>query len=111
MLIRMKEESTFAFAGLWESWRSQDDEMEMHSCTIITTQANDFMARIHNRMPVILNANDYNRWLDPNDGSGEVLLQPCPDAWLEAYPVSTYVNSPRNNDSKCIDRVDVEVDL
>ena len=109
MLIRMKDESTFAFAGLWESWRNPDNEVEIHSCTIITTQANDFMAQIHNRMPVIIDVNDYNRWLDPNDGSDATLLQPCSGAWLEAYPISTYVNSPRNNDSKCIERVGADV--
>ena len=111
MLIRMNNESMFAFAGLWESWRNPDDEMEMHSCTIITTEANDFMTKIHNRMPVILDPNDYNRWLDLNDRSGMTLLQPCPDTWLEAYSVSTYVNSPRNNDLKCIERMGVETHL
>ena len=49
--------------------------------------------------------------LNPTDGSGAILLQPCPDTWLQAYPVSTYVNSPRNNDSKCIERVGTEVNL
>ena len=108
MLIRMKDESPFAFAGLWESWCNPYYEVEMDSCTIITTQANSFMARIHNRMPVILDANDYNRWLDPNNSNGELLLQPCPDEWLDAQPVSTYVNNPGNNDSKCIERVDTD---
>ena len=107
LLIRMKDETMFAFAGLWEMWRNSDDDVEMHSCTIVTTQANDFMAQIHNRMPVILDANDYNRWLDSNDGSGATLLQPCPDEWLEGHPVSTYVNSPRNNDAKCIERIEI----
>jgi len=107
MHIRMKDELPFAFAGLWESWHSPDN-VEMHSCTIITTQANAFMTRIHNRMPVILDANDYNRWLDPKDGSGKDLLRPCPDKWLEANPVSTYVNNPRNNDFTCIERVSIE---
>ena len=108
MHIRMKDKSPFAFAGLWVSWRNPNDEVETESCTIITTQANDFMARIHNRMPVILDANDYNRWLDPNNSDGELLLQPCPGEWLDAHPVSTYVNNPRNNDSKCIERVDTD---
>lgn len=105
MLIRMKDESPFALAGLWESWINPDDEIEMHSCTIITTKANDFMTPIHNRMPVILDPNDYIRWLEPNNGRGETLLQPCPDEWLEAYPVSTCVNNSRHNDLKCIEPI------
>ncbi|MGH8549514.1 MAG: SOS response-associated peptidase [Methylococcales bacterium] len=79
----------------------------MHSCTIIVTEANAFMTRIHDRMPVILGPDDYVQWLDSANGDKGSLLAPCPDDWLDAYPVSTYVNSPRNNDSKCIERIGI----
>ncbi len=79
----------------------------LQSCTIIVTEVNEFMAPIHDRMPVILNPDDYGRWLDLDKDDGISLLTPCPADWLDAYPVSTYVNSPRNNGSKCIERVEV----
>jgi putative SOS response-associated peptidase YedK len=67
------------------------------SCTILTCEPNALMAELQDRMPVILDPADYDAWLDPTRGGLE-LLQPCPDEWLEAVPVSTRVNSPRNND-------------
>jgi putative SOS response-associated peptidase YedK len=106
-VIHMKNHKPFAFAGLWESWRNPKDDTDLQSCTIIVTEANAFMAPIHNRMPVILNPDDYVRWLNVDKDDGISLLTPCPDDWLDAYLVSTYVNSPRNNDSKCIERVEV----
>lgn len=89
-----------AFAGLWERWRGPDGTVE--SCTIIVTQANEFMRRLHDRMPVILDAADFDAWLDPDAGDGRALLRPCPDEWLEAWPVSTHVNRPQNDDERCI---------
>ena len=67
-------------------------------------------APIHNRMPVILEPADYDRWLDPSQPGAQALLRPCPDEWLEAYPVSTRVNTPRN-DSADSDRADPEPGL
>lgn len=68
MLIRLESGEPFAFAGLWESWRPRDnpDAAPIHSCTIITTDANELVAPIHDRMPVILAPDDYSAWLDPN---------------------------------------------
>ena len=103
----MQDESPIAFAGLWESWLNPEDESVVQSCTIIVTDANEFMKPIHDRMPVIINADDYGRWLDPTAGDGKLLLKPCPSDWLTSYPVSTYVNSPKNNDGKCIEPVAV----
>ncbi len=106
-LIRMKDVAPFALAGLWEKWYNPEDETELESCTIIVTEANRFMTPIHDRMPVILCPKDYNRWLDPDAEDVNLLLRPCPDDWLEAYPVSTYVNSPWNRDARCIERVKI----
>jgi putative SOS response-associated peptidase YedK len=101
-LIQMQDESPFAFAGLWERWHNPQDESIVQSCTIIVTDANEFMKPIHDRMPVILNPDEYGRWLDPTATDGRSLLRPCPSEWLSSYPISTYVNSPKNNDSRCI---------
>ena len=101
--IRMKDESPFAFAGLWESW---DNGEEIRSCTIITTNANDVVGGVHNRMPVILQPEDYEMWLDPDFDEREPLtslLKPFPADAMEAYPVSRRVNKPSNNEPGCIE--------
>ena len=101
--IHMKDGSPFAFAGLWESWR---DGEEIRSCTIITTDANELVGEIHNRMPVILPPEDYSLWLDPDFKEREALtslLRPHPNDAMEAYPVSRRVNSPSNNAPNCIE--------
>ena len=56
-------------------------------------------------MPVILDPADYDRWLDPSQPDGQALLRPCPDEWLEAFPVSTRVNSPRNDTADLIEPI------
>ena len=102
--IRMKEGRPFAFAGLWESWKDEDGP-EIRSCTILTTKPNALAAEIHDRMPVILPAGAYDVWLDPEAGRDELygLLAPYPEDEMEAYPVSRFVNSPQNNDPRCIE--------
>ena len=97
--IRMKSGQPFAFAGLWEDWHSPDGS-SIKSCTIITTQPNDLMAPIHNRMPVILPPNTYAQWLAPSPAQASDLLPllvSYPADEMVAYPVSTLVNSPAND--------------
>jgi putative SOS response-associated peptidase YedK len=94
MLIRRRDGEPFGLAGLWEHWRGPEQAIE--SCTIITTTANELTAPIHHRMPVILDAADHERWLDPSRRDGGELLRPCPAEWLEAVPVSPRVNSVRD---------------
>ena len=84
-------------AGLWESWTDPETDEVVTTCTILTCPPNALMAELHDRMPVILDPADYGAWLDPTRGGLE-LLRPCPETWLEAVPVSTRVNSPRNDD-------------
>jgi putative SOS response-associated peptidase YedK len=101
--IRMQDESPFAFAGLWESWRNG---REIRSCTIITTAPNELAAPIHNRMPVILDPEDYEMWLDPDFDERDPLtslLKPYPADVMEAYPVSRRVNKPSNNEPGVIE--------
>jgi putative SOS response-associated peptidase YedK len=103
--IRMQDDSPFAFAGLWESWHNGT---EIRSATIITTDANDVVAPIHTRMPVILHPEDYGLWLDPDFEEKEpltTLLKPYPTEAMEAYPVSRRVNSPSNNEPNVIESV------
>ncbi|SNZ14004.1 Putative SOS response-associated peptidase YedK [Terribacillus aidingensis] len=103
MRIQHKDKTPFAFAGLWEKWQD-DDGSSICTCTIITTEANSFMQQIHHRMPVILPANSQAIWLDRNEQDTETLqqiLEPFSEE-LTAYPVSTLVNSPRNNREELI---------
>lgn len=97
-LIRRRDGQPFGFAGLWEVWRDPATGEEVTSCTIITCEPNEVMAPLHNRMPVILDPADYDRWLDPARPDAEDLLRPCPDEWLELVPVSARVNNVRNDD-------------
>ena len=104
--IRLKSGEPFAFAGLWERWDKGKAPVE--SCTIITTDANDFMSSIHDRMPVILTPDAYDAWLDPHNQDAEALtglLRPYADDDLTAVPVSTIVNNPRNDVPSCVEPV------
>ncbi|MCI0440057.1 MAG: SOS response-associated peptidase [Chloroflexi bacterium] len=106
MRIAMKTGEPFAFAGLWERWKAPEGGPIL-SCTIITTNANELMSPIHERMPVILPREVESLWLDPEQDAGMLaeLLVPYPDLDdLEAYEVSTLVNSPRNNEPALIAR-------
>lgn len=104
MYTHRKDDALFAFAGLWEEWHSPDGET-VRSCTIITTTPNALMTPIHNRMPAILRPQDEAVWLDTSLREADALLkllQPYPDAELEAYPVSRLVNTPTNDMRDCI---------
>jgi putative SOS response-associated peptidase YedK len=103
MYIHPTDEDVFAFAGLWETWHSADGS-ELDTCTILTTEPNELMAPIHNRMPVILEREDYDVWLQPGDRpeTGLHLLRPFPSQKMAAYPVSKLVNSPYNDSADCI---------
>jgi len=103
MYIRLMSGEPFAFAGLWEVWRP--DDTPLFTYTIITTEPNALVEPIHNRMPVILPREAYDRWLDPTEqrpGSFNDLLVPYPAEEMVAYPVSTYVNSPGNDSPACV---------
>ena len=103
--IRMRDGSPFAFAGLWEIWKDRDNK-EVRSCTILTTEANRLVGEVHHRMPVILPSEDYGMWLDPSVQEADrltPLLVPHPSDALEVYPVSRFVNSPSNDDERCVE--------
>ena len=103
--IHMKDRQPFAFAGLWDIWHSKDGS-EIRTCTIITTEPNQLLQEIHNRMPVILSPDDFDLWLDTsaqNATAVQHLLRPYPGDEMRYYPVSTYVNSPYNDGPGCIE--------
>jgi putative SOS response-associated peptidase YedK len=103
-LIGLKNEEPFAFAGLWEHWGSSDGSV-IDSCTIITTEANDLLRNLHDRMPVILLEEDYDRWLDPmlhNRDALQSLLVPYAAEEMSFSLVSTIVNNARNETPDCV---------
>jgi len=100
----MKDRRPFAFAGLWDSWESSDGS-SVKTCTIITTEPNELMEPIHNRMPVILHTRDYAQWLDTAPQTPDNLLhliKPYPADDMSAHPVSTLVNKPSNDSPELV---------
>jgi putative SOS response-associated peptidase YedK len=97
------DDEPIAFAALWETWKGSNESIE--SCCLITTTANELMSYIHNRMPVILDPQDCDWWMNGKTEEVGQLLQPCPSEWLEAYPVSRRVNSTRNEGPELIERL------
>jgi putative SOS response-associated peptidase YedK len=103
--IHMTDGKPFAFAGLWERWKGPDDTV-IDSCTLLTTQPNDLVRPLHNRMPVILRPSDYELWLDPaveDAGVLKPLLRPHSPDGMDAYPVSRRVNKPAHEGPACIE--------
>jgi putative SOS response-associated peptidase YedK len=97
--IAMKDAELFAFAGLWDSWKDQETGKTLETYTVITTDPNELMEPIHNRMPVILHRQDYDRWLEPGEPSHLPvdLLRPYPAGEMKAWLVSRDVGNVRNN--------------
>ncbi len=107
MRIKLKSEELFAMAGLWEQWKSPEGKA-IFSCSVITTTPNDLMADIHDRMPVILKPEDENTWLNPTISDPNFLNQflvPFDQNLMEAYEVSSQVNSPKNNSIDLIQKI------
>ncbi len=103
--IRMRDGKPFAFAGLWEHWEPSQ-RTAVSSCTILTATSKDLLQPLHHRMAVILDPGDYDLWLDPTVQGVErlqPLLRPYPSEEMVAYPVSTRVNNPANDEPGCIE--------
>jgi putative SOS response-associated peptidase YedK len=104
MYIRLKSKEPFGFAGLYNVWKAPDGN-QICTCTIITTEANEAVKPIHDRMPVILTRDKEEIWIDPATEDKEMLvgiLKPYPSEEMEAYEVSTKVNFPQYNTSSNI---------
>ena len=100
--ISLKSDAVFAFAGIWAEWRMEEEVIR--SCCIITTEANPYLQPIHNRMPVILNPEDYSTWLAPVEKIETLrsLLRPFPEDQMKEYEVSREINSPANDRAECL---------
>jgi putative SOS response-associated peptidase YedK len=107
--IRPVDGTCFALAGVWDQWKGESGKV-INSCAIITTEANTLMRTIHDRMPVILEKQDFAAWLDAETIQKDLLamLRPYPDKLIEVYPVSRLVNSPKNNGPECVSRLLLE---
>jgi putative SOS response-associated peptidase YedK len=113
MYIRLADGEPLALAGLWEAWRdpdaADDDEQGwLRSCVIVTTDANELLVSIHDRMPVVLPEGAWDTWLDPSNHDTAALAELLRSAvaeWFEAYPVSTRVNRPSNNGPELLERI------
>ncbi|MBW7885405.1 MAG: SOS response-associated peptidase [Caldilineaceae bacterium] len=109
--ITSADGAPLGFAGLWERWTGPDGT-ELESCTILTTDPNEKMSELHNRMPVILAPEDFSEWLGTGGDDTPAtlailkhLFRPYPAERLEIYPVSLYVNNPRNEGAQCVEHV------
>jgi len=103
--IARQDGQPMAFAGLWEGWRAPDGEV-LRTYTILTTAANATMARLHERMPVVLEPADWAVWLGEAGGDPVSLLRPAADEVLCLWPVSRAVNSVRNDEAALLDPID-----
>ena len=108
--FRMREEDRpFGFAGIWERWKDEGGGV-VESCSILTTEANELLRPVHDRMPVILHPEDYQLWLDEDVRKQELrreLLCPFPAGEMVSYPVSTLINSPRNQGAELIEEMQI----
>jgi len=97
--IAMRDDSLFAFAGLWEMWKDRAKDQVLETYTILTTDPNELLEPIHNRMPVILAPRDYQRWLEPGEPTHlpTDLLRPYPAEEMKAWKVGGAVGNVRNN--------------
>lgn len=110
-LVRARDGSPLAMAGLWDVWTDREDPAaeRLRTCTVLTTAPNDLVATLHDRMPVILPPEAWDVWLDPSETDVGVLtslLRPCADDRLELVPVGTAVNSVRNDGPALIEPVE-----
>jgi putative SOS response-associated peptidase YedK len=106
----MKDGAPFGLAGIWENWKEPASGEWIRTFAIITTDANELVAEIHNRMPLILPPGDYARWLggepDPRD-----LMRPFPASVTRMWPISTRVNKAENDDRSIVEPVEVATDV
>lgn len=103
--IGLRDGGLFAFAGLWDAWKDRATGQTIETYTVITTDANELMEKVHTRMPVILRPQDYDRWIEPGDPTRPPvdLLRPYDAEAMKAWKVNARVGNVRNNDPQCVD--------
>lgn len=102
--IGMRSGQPFALAAVWENWQRAGTEEWIRTFAVITCPANELMAEIHDRMPVIISAESYDRWLSTLDPDPHDLLVPFPSSLMTMWPVSTRINKTVNDDLALLDR-------
>lgn len=102
--VRRADGAPLAFAGLWSIWRHPETAARLYTCSILTTDPNELVARLHNRMPVVLDEADWDAWLGESTPPAELrsLLHPSPADDLDAYAVSPAVNNVRNEGAELL---------
>lgn len=110
--IRLADERCFAFAALWDRWM-RPGEQPLETCTILTTEANERLRPLHDRMPVILGPDEHEDWLRADTASDRLreLMRPIPSDRIKYQAVSTRVNRPEHDDATCIEPVEGQADL
>jgi putative SOS response-associated peptidase YedK len=102
----MKDGSPFGIGGLWENWKDPASGEWVRTFAIITTDANELVAEIHDRMPMILGPADYTRWLSDEPDPGD-LMRPFPAEPMRMWPISTRVNKPENDDPSIVEPIEL----
>lgn len=103
--IGMRSAAPFALAGLWENWKHPDSDTWIRSFCVITTRANAVLADVHDRMPVIIPPEAYDRWLSPIEPDPRDLLEPYPPDAMWKWPVSPRVGKPSNDEASILQPV------
>ncbi len=112
--FRRRDDQPFAFAGLWDRWTKGGQAEEIDSCTILTTDADELVRPLHDRMPVILSPKDYDAWLNPGEtdpAALRYLFEPYPAEELVAYPVNPVVNNVRSDSPSCLEELEANREL
>jgi len=107
-VVRVKDQKVFSFAGIWDASTRENGEV-INSCAIITLPANNIMAEVHNskqRMPAILQPTEYETWLRGTPQAALELITQYSDEQINAYPVSTKVNAPKNNTAELLEPIE-----
>jgi len=108
-LIYIKDKPIAAFAGIWDTWLDQETGETLESCAIVTTDANDLVAPIHERMPVYLHPEEYDEWLDPdnhNTDKLQILLKPYPSESMAFHMIDRKIGSYKYNSSELLDLIE-----
>ena len=104
--IGMKDRAPFGIGGIWENWKEPVSGEWIRTFAVITTDANEVVAEIHDRMPVILPPSGYVRWLGEEEDPRE-LMRPFPSETMRMWPISTRVNKPENDDPSILDEIEL----
>ena len=104
--IAMKDGSPFGLGGLWENWKDPSTGESIRTFAIVTTDANELVAEIHDRMPLIIAPSDYERWLSDDPDPGD-LMRPFPAEPMRMWPISTRVNKPENDDPSIVEPIEM----